>query len=154
VQIEWLALGPSIELLANGLGYAHILRSVMLGVLFDVRSRDDGVAPTYNGPSLGAGVRASFRWRSPRWELRLSARQRTVLAAGAGVLHDNGVAAELHCLHNFLVTDAWLLQAGLTAAMSYYQRPTSSFELWSALDRHWGGQLGLYIGWLSAAPNI
>lgn len=154
LQIEWFALGPSFELLANGLGYAHLLRSLMLGVGIDLRSSYDLMQTADVATSLGAGLRASWSWRSPRWEVRVRARHRTTLVGGAGLMRDNTVAAELHWLHNFLWNDALLLQAGLTASVSYQQDLASGFELWSGLDRHWGGWLGFYLGWLSAPPDI
>jgi hypothetical protein len=117
VQVEWLRLGPSFELLGNGLGYAHVLRSLMLGAGADLRTSYELDAHRASTTSLGAGMRAALLWRSPRWELRLRAQHRAALTSAKGVLHDNGVVAELYGLYNFLWSDALLLQLGVVATV-------------------------------------
>jgi hypothetical protein len=150
---EWLHAGPAWELLANGLGQAHLLRSVMIGLPFDLRSTLHGAgggSPT----SLGVGVRLDAFYRTPHWETRLELQHRTALAGGAGLRHDNALQGELRLLHNFFLTDAVVVQAGLSLRGVWAQRPRDAFVVWAAVDRRWQGYAGIYVGWLYEPPPI
>jgi hypothetical protein len=151
---EWLRVGPAFEALGNGLSYAHLLRSVMIALPFDLRSHLYGELRGAQPTSLGAGLRAAAFYRTPHWETRLDLRHRSAVAGGAGLLHDNTLQAELRLLHNFFLTDAWIVQAGLSLRGSWAQRPQDSFVVWAANDQRWLGFAGLYLGWISESPNI
>jgi hypothetical protein len=153
VLAEWLRAGPALELLGNGLGYAHLLRSVIIALPFDLRSVL-GDAHSADPTSLGAGLRLGTFFRTPHWETRLDLRYRTALAGGAGLTHDNAVHAEIRLLHNFFLVDAVVVQAGVTLRGLWAQRPQDAFVAWATTDEHWAGFVGLYFGWISEPPNL
>ena len=73
---EWARLGPAFELLGNGLGYAHLLRSLEIALPFDVRSVHGlahspgtetslGVGATRVGALPNAPLGRSLRWPTP-----------------------------------------------------------------------------------------
>jgi len=151
---EWLRFGPAVELLGNGFGYAHIGRSIELGVPFDLRSvnelaRDEGAET-----SLGIGLRVSTFVRSPQWETRLTLRHRTALAGGAGFTRDNSIEGELTMLHNFFFTDSIVVQVGLGVRACWSQLPERSFALWASANRHASASAGLHLGWVHEPPGI
>lgn len=154
VVSEWVRLGPALELLGNGLGYAHALRSIEVGVPFDVRSIHDGASPADSDTTFGAGLRISALLRTPRWEARASARHRTALAGGAGALHDNNVEGELLLLHNFFLSDALVMQAGVALRASYGQAPRHGFAIWASLDERASAFAGVHLGWVHEPPRI
>ena len=151
---EWARLGPAVELLGNGLGYAHLLRSLSFGLPLDVRSIGEGGAVHDGGTSLGVGLRVATFVRSPQWETRLTGRYRTALLGGAGTWRDHAVSFELRVLRNFFVSDAVVLQAGLSLRGSFSQRPEASFVTWVAPQQRWSGFAGLHLGWVHEAPGI
>ena len=151
---EWLRLGPSVELLSNGFGYAHLLRSIELGVPFDVRSVYDRELNAHAETSMGIGLRVSAFYRSPHWETRLTARHRTALLGGAGFLADNSVECELLLLHNFFLSDALVMQAGLALRASASQEPARTFAVWANAERHVSTFAGIHLGWAHEAPDI
>lgn len=151
---EWLRGGFAWELLGNGFAQAHLLRSVVLALPVDLRSVRFAELPEASGTSFGAGLRLAVRFRTPHWEWRLRIRHRTALIGGAGPLHDNTVEAETHALHNFFVTDAVVVQMGVTLAASYAQRPAQSFAWWGRSDQRSSGFLGLYLGWIGEPAEI
>ena len=156
LSAEWLRAGPALELLGNGLSYAHLLRSVTIGLPFDLRSHLHGnrTSSAPSRTSFGAGLRASAFYRTPSWETRLEVRYRTSLAGGAGVAHDNVVNAELRLLHNFFLVDALIVQAGVSVRGIWAQRPLDAFVPWATQDKRWGAFAGVYFGWLSEPPNL
>jgi hypothetical protein len=153
VLAEWLRAGPALELLGNGLGYAHLLRSVIIALPFDVRSTL-GDPHSVDPNSLGAGLRLGAFFRTPHWETRLDVRYRTALAGGAGLAHDNAVQAEIRLLHNFFLVDAVVMQAGVAVRGLWAQRPEDAFVAWATTDEHWAGFAGLYLGWISEPPTL
>jgi hypothetical protein len=154
LMAEWLRGGFAWELLGNGFAQAHLLRSIVLGLPVDVRSVRDIDLPDASGTSFGAGLRLAALYRTPHWEWRLRVRHRTALIGGAGALHDNTVEAETHALHNFFLTNAIVVQAGVTLAASYAQRPSQSFALWARGDQRGSGFVGLYLGWIGAPAEL
>jgi hypothetical protein len=154
LMAEWLHVGPAIELLQDGFGYAHLLRSIGIGLPFDVRSVQRLGASRVGGTSLGFGARLSAFYRSPHWEARIQLRHRLALFGGAGALHDNLLDGELRLLHNFFLSDAIALQAGVSIRGSWSQRPEEAFLLWSAATRRWSAFAGLYLGWVHESPGI
>jgi hypothetical protein len=162
---EWVAGGLAVELLRNGHGYAHLLRSISLGVPFDLRSLHFGeLAESTDaktgalGPggftSFGAGLRVSALYRSPSWETRLTARERSALVGGAGALHDHELEGELRLLRNVFVSDALVAQAGFAFDFGYAQRPLNAIGLFARPDSRWNGFAGLYLGWVDESPGI
>jgi hypothetical protein len=158
---EWVAGGFSVELLRNGHGYAHLLRSVSLGVPFDLRSVHFGALGSRVGEvepggftSFGGGMRVSALYRTPHWETRLTARERSALLGGAGVWRDNQVEAELRLLRNVFVSDALVAQAGLAFGFGYNQRPLSALGLLASPDSRLHGFAGVYLGWIDESPDI
>jgi hypothetical protein len=152
LTLEWLRAGPSFELLGNGLGHAHLLRSLMIGVPFDLRSTHAGASQP--GASLGAGLRLAALYRTPGWESRLAVRYRTALLGGAGALHENSVQTELRLLHNFFLSDEVVVQIGISLRAAYAQPAADSFALWAPAVQRWATFAGLYLGWLSESPDI
>jgi hypothetical protein len=152
--LEWLHAGPAFELLGNGLSYAHLLRSIIIGVPFDLRSSLHGEAPSVDPVSFGGGLRLGAFFRTPHWETRLDLRYRTALAGGAGLAHDNVVQGELRFLHNFFLVDALVVQLGLALRGVWAQRPEDAFVAWAVSDQRWAGFAGLYLGWISEPPNL
>jgi hypothetical protein len=150
---EWLHAGPAWELLANGFGQAHLLRSVMIGLPFDLRSTLRGAGDDSRA-SVGLGVRLDAFYRTPHWETRFDLQHRSALVGGAGLQHDNAVQGELRLLHNFFLTDAVVVQAGLSVRGVWLQRPRDELVLWAAADRAWQGYAGFYLGWLHEPPPI
>jgi hypothetical protein len=151
---EWVRLGPAFELLANGLSYAHLLRSLVIALPLDLRSVIHGDLARAEPTSFGAGLRLAALIRTPHWETRLDLRQRSAVAGGAGLRRDNNVQAELRLLHNFFLVDALVVQVGLSLRAAWSQRPEDSLVVWAADDRHWSGFAGLYVGWIDESPDI
>jgi hypothetical protein len=151
---DWGSLGPSFELLANGHGQAHVLRSVLIGVPFDVRSLYYGDGLRGGETSFGAGVRATVLYRTPHWESRLRLRHRTALIGGRGIAHANQLDAELRLVRNFFLTDAVVAQAGLTFNLTYSQRPLAAASIFAAYNQAWAGFAGVYLGWIGEPPGI
>lgn len=151
---EWARLGPAFELLGNGLSYAHALRSIELGLPFDLRSAHAGADRAENDLTLGAGLRASAFVRSPHWEARAWARHRAALVGGAGARRDNSVEGEVLMLHNFFVSDALVMQAGVSLRASWSQVRDHGFSSWASSERHTSLFAGLYLGWVHEAPAI
>jgi hypothetical protein len=151
---EWLRAGFAWELLGNGFAHAHLLRSIVLALPVDLRTVRHAELAGASGTSLGAGLRLAALYRTPHWEWRLRVRYRTALIGGAGPLHDNTVEAETHALHNFFLTDAIVVQAGVTLAVSYAQRAAESFALWARSDQRGSGFVGLYLGWVGEPAAI
>jgi hypothetical protein len=149
---EWLSAGPAFELLANGLGQAHLLRSLTVAVPFDLQSRLSGSAP--HGTSFGAGLRVSALYRTPHWESRLRVRHRTALASGAGFAREHSIDAELRVLHNWFAHDSVVLQTGLSLGFDWASQPWAGQSLWSARDARVGFQAGLYVGWINETLSI
>jgi hypothetical protein len=154
LMAEWLHLGPAIELLQNGFGYAHLSRGIGLGVPFDVRSISRVAERSISGTSLGFGLRLTAFYRSPQWETRVSLRQRTALVGGSGALRDNTFEAELRLIHNFFVSDAVALQAGISLRGAFSQRPAEAFVLWSSAAQRYSAFAGVHLGWVHEAPDI
>jgi hypothetical protein len=160
VVAEWARLGPAFELLHNGMGQAHLRKSIVLAALVDVQTRFAPVAAHTSGTSLGAGLRLSALYRTPQWEARLRIAQRTQLAGGpraqrAGpAARDRRLEGELRLLRNWFATDAMVMQAGLSFALDWSSQPNYA-DAWLA-DRksHVNLAAGLYIGWVSEAPGI
>lgn len=152
VMSEWLRLGPSIELLGNGHGYPHLSRSIQIGVPFDLRSVHHGGSDATH-TSLGVGFRISALYRTPDWEARLSARHRVELLGGAPRA-GHAFEAELLGLHNFFLTDAVIMQAGLAARASWSEQPASAFTAWSSTERHGDAFAGIHLGWSHEPPDI
>jgi len=150
---EWLRLGPAVELLSNGFGYAHLLRSIEVGLPFDVRSFRDRDA-TSTETSLGLGLRVSAFYRTPHWEARLTGRERLALLGERGMLSDHSVDGELLLLHNFFVSDAIVMQAGLAVRATWSQEPNQNFAIWADSERHGSAFAGLHLGWAHEAPDI
>jgi hypothetical protein len=155
VLTEWLRWGVSFEALANGLGYAHLLRSVMGGLFVDLRSVHYGEPEAAaGGTSFGGGVRLSALYRTPHWEARGAARYRMSLLAQQGALDGSTLELEVKLLHNFLLTDSIVTQIGLVMSSSYAERPAGQLILLADLERHWSGFAGLYLGWMHESPDI
>jgi len=154
LMAEWLRAGFAWELLGNGFAQAHLLRSIVLGLPVDLRSAHYTDLPEANGTSFGAGLRLATLYRTPHWEWRLRVRYRTPLIGGTGPLHDNTLEAETHALHNFFLTNAIVVQAGVTLAASYAQRSTQSFALWARSDQRGSGFVGLYLGWIGEPVEL
>jgi hypothetical protein len=154
VVAEWLRLGPALELLSNGFGYAHLLRSVTLGLPFDVRTLHHRGLLGDSSTSLGAGLRLSALYRTAHWETRVAVRQRTALLGGAGLLHDNALEGELRLLHSFFLNDALIVQVGISLRGSWTQRPAEAFVAWADARQRVSGFAGLYLGWIHEAPDI
>lgn len=154
VLTEWLRWGVSFEALANGLGYAHLLRSVMGGLFVDLRSVHYGELDAAGGTSFGGGVRLTALYRSPDWEARLATRYRMSLLAQEGALDGLSVELELKLLHNVLLTDSAVTQLGLVMSSSYAERPAGQLILLANTDRHWSGFAGLYLGWMNESPDL
>jgi hypothetical protein len=151
---EWVHLGASFELLGNGLGYAHLLRSVMLGVFADLRSQYANAEPKLDAVGVGAGARLSALYRTPHWETRLQARYRIPLAQSASSLAGHSLEGELRFVHNFFLSDAMLAQLGVSFALNYAEQPAGSFALLTRDDRHVSGFAGIYLGWTNESPGI
>ena len=149
---EWLSAGPAFELLGNGLGYAHVLRSLVVALPIDVQSRLSGSAP--RGTSLGVGARISALLRTPQWETRLRVRQRTALASPVGFAREHSVDAELRVLRNWFAHDSVVLQAGLSFGFDWASYTWAGQSIFSARDARLGFQAGLYLGWVNEAPAI
>jgi hypothetical protein len=154
LMAEWLRGGFAWELLGNGFAQAHLLRSIVLGLPVDLRSVHYADLSDASGSSFGAGLRLAALYRTPHWEWRLRVRHRTALIGGAGPVHDNTVEAETHALHNFFLTNAIVVQAGVTLAASYAQRPAQSFALWARPDQRGSGFVGLYLGWIGEPAEL
>ncbi len=151
---EWLRFGPALELLGNGFAYAHLGRSIQVGIPFDVRSLHYGSRVAGVETSIGAGLRLAAMYRTPHWEARLVARHRTALAGGAGALRDHNAEGELKLLHNFFFTDAVVVQAGLSVRASYSSRPERTFAVWARSDHRYSGFVGMVVGWVHEPPGI
>jgi hypothetical protein len=149
---EWLSLGPSVELLGNGLSTAHVLRSLVVALPIDVQSRLSGSAP--QGTTLGAGLRVSALYRTPHWESRLRVRHRTALAAPIGFAREHSIDAELRLLRNWFAHDSVVLQTGLSFGVDWASHSWAGQSLFSARDARLGFQAGLYVGWVNEAPAI
>lgn len=149
---EWLSAGPSFELLGNGLGQAHVLRSLVLALPIDVQTRFSRRAP--DGTSLGAGLRLSALYRTPQWESRLRVRHRTALAGPVGFAREHSFEAELRVLRNWFAHDSVVFQTGLSLGFDWASHVWAGQSLWSARDARMGFQAGLYVGWVNEAPAI
>jgi hypothetical protein len=149
---EWLSAGPAFELLCNGLGQAHVLRSLVLAVPLDVQSRLSGSVP--HGTSLGLGLRASVLYRSPQWESRLRVRHRTALLSRAGLAREHSIETELRLVRNWFAHDALLMQTGLSLGLDWASQDWASQSLWTSRGARFGFQASLYLGWVSEAPAI
>jgi hypothetical protein len=149
---EWLSAGPSFELLKNGLGQAHVLRSLVVALPIDLQSRLTGSAP--QGTSLGVGLRVSALYRTPQWESRLRVRHRTALASPVGFAREHSLDAELRVLHNWFAHDSVVLQTGLSFGFDWASHTWAGQSLFSARDALMGFQAGLYVGWFNEAPAI
>lgn len=149
---EWLSAGPSLELLRNGLGQAHVLRSLVVALPIDLQSRLSGSAP--QGTSLGIGLRVSALYRTPQWESRLRVRHRSALAGPAGFAREHSFDAELRVLHNWFAHDSVVLQTGLSFGFDWASHTWAGQSLFSARDARMGFQAGLYVGWVNEAPAI
>jgi len=151
---EWVRLGPAFELLQNGLGQAHLLRSVVLAALFDVQTRFAPLQTESSGTGLGAGVRLSAFYRTPQWESRLRVGQRTALTGPSGFGRDQRVEAELRLLRNWFATDAIVVQAGLSLGVNWASQPQFADALYGVRTSRMNVAAGLYLGWVSEAPGI
>ena len=149
---EWAGAGPSFELLGNGLGQAHVLRSLVVAVPLDVQTRFSGRTP--HGTSLGAGLRLSALYRTPQWESRLRVRHRTALAGPVGFAHEHSFEAELRLLRNWFAHDSVVFQTGFSLGFDWASHVWAGQSLWSARDARTGFQAGLYVGWVNEAPAI
>jgi hypothetical protein len=151
---EWLRLGPAFELLQNGLGQAHLLRSVVLAALFDVQTRYAPLQTHSSGTGLGAGLRLSAFYRTPQWESRLRVAQRTALTGPSGFGHDQRLEAELRLLRNWFATDGIVMQAGLSLGVNWASQPQFADALFGVHTSRMNLAAGLYLGWVSEAPGI
>lgn len=151
---EWVRLGPAFELLANGFGYAHLSKSILISAPIDLRSLHYSAVQRDTDTSLGAGLKISAFYRSPQWELRGVVRQRMTLAGGAGLSNDHSVEGELRFLHNFFLSDSIVAQAGLSVRGSLSERPERTFAVWARADRQWSGFAGFHLGWVHEPPDI
>jgi hypothetical protein len=149
---EWASAGPSFELLGNGLGQAHLLRSLVLAVPFDVQSRFSGRTP--HGPSFGAGLRLSALYRTPHWESRLRVRHRTALAGPVGFAREHSFEAELRLLRNWFAHDSVVFQTGFSLSFDWASHVWAGQSLWSARDALMGFQAGVYVGWVNETLAI
>jgi hypothetical protein len=154
VAAEWLRAGPAFELLANGLGYAHLLRSIQLALPFDLQTVHDPDREDETRTTLGVALRLTAYYRSPAFEARLSMRARTSLAGAETIQSDNSVAGEVLLLHNFFLFDSLVLQAGLAFRASWAQKPENTFVIWANTQEHVGAFAGLHLGWVHEAPDI
>jgi hypothetical protein len=157
---EWARLGPAFELLQNGMGQAHLRRSIVLAALIDVQSRFAPAAVRTSGTSLGAGLRLSALYRSPQWEARLRVVQRTQISGWSGAERagpagrDRRLDGELRLLRNWFVSDAMVMQAGLSFALAWSSQPLYADALFADRTAQMNLAAGLYIGWVSEAPSI
>lgn len=151
---EWFHAGPAFELLQNGLSQAHLKRSITVAALADVQTRYAPQASHSSGTDLGAGVRLSALYRTPFLESRLRVTQRSVLVGGAGAGHDHRVESELRLVHNWLLSDAILMQTGFSFAFSWASRPWLSDALIASRTAPVTLAAGLYVGWVSESPGI
>jgi hypothetical protein len=154
VLAEWASAGPAFELLGNGLGQAHLLRSVVLALPFDVQSQHVGKLGEGSGTSVGGGLRLSAMYRTPHWESRLGVRHRTILAGRGSFAREHGVEGELRLLRNWFVSDGLALQAGLSVMFSWASQPWAAQALLATSHAPWGMGAGLYLGWVGEAPAI
>lgn len=151
---EWLHVGPAVELFGNGFGYAHLLRSLAIALPFDVRSVSRAAPGAQAGTSFGFGVQLRALYRSPQWELRVALRHRTTLLGGAGALSDNSAEGELRVVRNVFVSDAIVMQAGISLQGAYSQRPIDAFTTWATTAQRYAGFAGIHLGWVHEAPDI
>jgi hypothetical protein len=149
---EWLRAGPAFELLGNGLGQAHLLRSLVVGVPLDVQSRLSGSAP--HGTSLGLGLRLSALYRTPQWESRLQARHRTALFSRGGFAREHSLDAELRVLRNWFAHDALVMQTGVALSLDWASQDWAGQSLWTSRGTRFGFQASFYLGWVNEAPAI
>jgi hypothetical protein len=151
---EWMRVGLSFELLGNGFGHAHLLRSLMVGVPLDLRSSSLVGAGRDVTTSAGAGVRVAALFRTPHWESRVDLRYRTALAGGDGPRKENDVEGEIRLAHNFFASDALVLQLGISLAASWAQQPGRSFAVFASAERRWTQFAGIYLGWIGEPAEI
>jgi hypothetical protein len=151
---EWLRVGPAFELLANGLGYAHLLRSIQLALPFDLRTVHDPDKEADTLTTLGVSLRLTAYYRSPSFEARLSMRARTSLAGAETIQSDNSFAGEVLLLHNFFLLDSLVLQAGMAFRASWAQKPENTFVVWANAQEQFGAFAGVHVGWVHEAPDI
>jgi hypothetical protein len=151
---EWLSAGPAFELLVNGLSQAHLRRSLVLAVPFDVQSQRGAAETQSSGTSIGAGVRLSALYRTPQWESRLGLRHRTTVAGREHFGREHSVEGELRLLRNWFLSDALAMQAGLSLAFSWASRPWFAQALLATRSTQLELSAGLYLGWVSEAPGI
>jgi len=147
---EWLRVGPAFELLGNGHSHQRLLRSIGVGLPFDLRTVDHGASDTAQ-TTLGAGLRIAALLRTPAWEGRLTARHRAALL-GASPHH--ALEAELLVLHNFFLTDAVVVQAGVALRASWAERPADALSAWSSTAQARDAFAGLHLGWSHEPPDI
>ena len=150
---EWARLGPAFELLQNGLSAAHLRRSLVIGVPFDVQSRYARTRP-YAGTNLGVSVRVAALYRTPRYEARLRAEHRITLAGGLGFAREHNLETELRLTHNFFATDAIVVQLGLAFQLSWASHPWLAQALYVDREGRLGMAAGLYMGWIGESPGI
>lgn len=153
-QAEWLRWGVAFEALANGLGYEHLLRSIMAGLFVDLRSVHTAGGDGPQGVSAGGGLRVSMLYRTPHWEGRLRARYRLPLLAADSSRDGQTLEGELRLVHNFFLTDSIVSQLGVVVTASHAARPEGAFSLLAPLDRHWSAYAGIYLGWNHESPDI
>ena len=82
------------------------------------------------------------------------AHSRIALAGGEGLLSDPTVEGELLLLHNFFLTDALVIQAGLSLRASYSQEPERATVIWASASRHASTFAGVHLGWVHEAPDL
>jgi hypothetical protein len=159
--VEWVRTGLAFELFGNGHAHSHMLRSLTLAPLVDLRSLRYGstrvdVAP--DGPSgrfgVGAGMRLGWLWRSPRWETALDARYRVDLLQLDAATPDHQLGAELRLLYNFFLSDAIVAQVGLRLAYHHAQQPLDSFGTPASTYVRDSGFVGAVLGWKHEPPAI
>lgn len=150
---EWARVGPAFELLQNGLGQAHLTRSLVIGVPFDVQSRYTGNGPG-SGANLGGSLRLAALYRTPQYEARLRAEHRMTLVGGLGAGREHNLAAELRLLHNFFATDALVMQLGVDVQLDWASQPSLAQGFYADRDGHLGLAAGLLMGWIGEAPGI
>ncbi|HKP64633.1 MAG TPA: hypothetical protein VJV78_48185 [Polyangiales bacterium] len=151
---EWLRGGPVFELLGNGNGYSHVLRSIQLALPFDLRSVHNPDKEEDLPTTLGVSLRLTAFYRTPAWETRLSVRARTSLTGAESIRSDNSVAGELFLLHNFFLSDAIVMQLGVAFRASWAQMPENTFVVWANAREHFGAFAGVHVGWIHEAPDI
>jgi hypothetical protein len=150
---EWARVGPAFELLRNGLGQAHLTRSLVIGAPFDVQSRYTDTRPG-SGANLGGSLRLAALYRTPQYEARLRAEHRITLSGGRGPGREHNLAAELLLLHNFFATDALVMQLGVDVQLQWASQPWLAQGFYADRDGHLGLTAGLFMGWIGEAPGI